>query len=116
MTAAAMAGELKLPLFSVLLDGLLTSSWARPHRSCARSSPPWSKPAGSISSTSSTRSALGAASAKMLAKSAACSIPSSSSWRRTTAKAWYAPGRTRKCRDRWSSGRRCGAQGGGAPV
>jgi SpoVK/Ycf46/Vps4 family AAA+-type ATPase len=35
MTASALAGELRLPLFTILLDGLITKFMGRPRRSCA---------------------------------------------------------------------------------
>ncbi len=70
MTASALAGELHLPLFTIMLEGLMRSSWARRRRNCASSSKPSARPRAFISSTNSMRWARTEARRTTWAKSA----------------------------------------------
>jgi SpoVK/Ycf46/Vps4 family AAA+-type ATPase len=71
MTASALSGELHLPLFTIMLEGLITKFMGETRRNCASSSKPSARPRASISSTNSMRSARTAARRTMWAKSAA---------------------------------------------
>ena len=72
MTAAALAGELHLPLFTIVLDGLITKFMGETAGKLRLVFDAMQATRGVYFSTSSTLSARGEANARMLAKSGVC--------------------------------------------